>query len=97
MDLSLSNYYYNAKSHRYAYADGFTDGRPVWPDFVTRRILMQQFTNGVAHCSFTSAQDIAGIDAMMYWLDTGTRPDPSVFFPPALGFDPNFVPQPWPW
>ncbi|HEX9120037.1 MAG TPA: hypothetical protein VF840_05820 [Terriglobales bacterium] len=64
-------------------------------------LLMQQFSigNGVAntHCTFTSAQYLAGIDAMMYWLDTGTRPDPSVFFPRALGFDPNFVPQPWPW
>jgi len=64
-------------------------------------LLMQQFSigNGVAntHCTFTSAQYLAGIDAMMYWLDNGTRPDPSVFFPQALGFDPSFVPQPWPW
>lgn len=62
-------------------------------------LLMQQFSigNGVAntHCTFTSAQYLAGIDAMMYWLDTGNRPDPSVFF--TLGFDPSFVPQPWPW
>jgi pimeloyl-ACP methyl ester carboxylesterase len=58
--------------------------------------LMQQFVPGGAHCTFTSAQEIAGIDAMMYWLDTGNRPDPS-FFSPALGFDPSFVPQSWPW
>ncbi|RPI14213.1 MAG: hypothetical protein EHM65_04760 [Acidobacteriales bacterium] len=60
-------------------------------------LLMQQFTNGVAHCTFTSAQDIAGIDAMISWLETGNRPDPSSFFTPALGFDPSFEPQPWPW
>jgi pimeloyl-ACP methyl ester carboxylesterase len=64
-------------------------------------LLMQQFSvgNGVAntHCTFTSAQYLAGIDAMMYWLDTGTRPDPAVFFPEALGFKPNYAPDPWPW
>jgi pimeloyl-ACP methyl ester carboxylesterase len=66
-----------------------------------RKLLMQQFStgNGVVntHCTFTPAQILAGIDGMMYWLDTGKRPDPAVFFPPALGFDPNFVPPPWPW
>jgi len=60
-------------------------------------LLMQQFTNGAAHCTFTPEQEIAGIDAMMEWLDAGSRPDPSVFFTPALGFDPSFVPEPWPW
>ena len=60
-------------------------------------LLMQQFTNGVAHCSFTTDQDIAGIDAMMDWLDTGIRPDPSVFFTPALGFVPGYVLESWPW
>lgn len=60
-------------------------------------LLMQQFVPGGAHCTFTPEQVIAGIDAMMYWLDTGTRPDPSVFFPKSLGFDPDYVPGPWPW
>jgi len=64
-------------------------------------LLMQQFSagNGVAngHCTVSSAQVIASIDAMIYWLDTGNRPDPLVFFPPALGFVPGFVPPPWPW
>jgi pimeloyl-ACP methyl ester carboxylesterase len=60
-------------------------------------LLIQQFVTGGAHCTFTSAQDIAGIDGMMYWLDTGNRPDPSVFFTPALGFDPSYFPPPWPW
>ncbi len=60
-------------------------------------LLMQQFVPGGGHCTFTSAQIIAGLDAMMYWLDTGTRPNPSVFFPAALGFDSSYVPKPWPW
>ncbi len=60
-------------------------------------LLMQQFTHGVAHCTFTPAQELAAIDAMSSWLDTGNRPDPSSFFTPALGFDPSFEPQPWPW
>jgi pimeloyl-ACP methyl ester carboxylesterase len=64
-------------------------------------LLMQQFStgNGVAntHCTFTSAQYLASIDAMMHWLDTGSHPDPSVFFPPQIGFDPTYTPPPWPW
>ncbi len=64
-------------------------------------LLMQQFStgNGVAntHCTFTPAQYLAGIDAMMSWLDTGTRPDAAVFFPATLGFNPSYVPAPWPW
>ncbi len=58
-------------------------------------LLVQQFTDGVAHCYFTSAQDIAAVDAMMHWLDTGNRPDASFFTAP--GFLPGFVPAPWPW
>lgn len=64
-------------------------------------LLMQQFStgNGVAngHCTLSSPQVIASVDAMMYWLDTGNRPDPIVYFPPALGFVPGYVPPPWPW
>ena len=59
-------------------------------------LLLQQFTNGVAHCTFTSEQEIAGIDAMMDWLDTGNQPDPS-FFESVPGFVPSYVPPPWPW
>jgi hypothetical protein len=67
---------------------------------------MQQFTGGFktssgitvnGHCSFTSAQDIAGISAMMQWLDAGQRPDAGAYFPAALGFLPGFVAPPWPW
>jgi pimeloyl-ACP methyl ester carboxylesterase len=60
-------------------------------------LLMQQSVPGEAHCTFTSAPELKGIDAMMYWLDTGTRPDPSVFFTSALGFHPGWVPPEWPW
>jgi pimeloyl-ACP methyl ester carboxylesterase len=68
-------------------------------------LLMQQFTTGVStpngvlntHVTFSPAQYFAAIDAMMYWLDTGNRPDPAVFFPTSLGFDPGYVPPEWPW
>jgi pimeloyl-ACP methyl ester carboxylesterase len=65
--------------------------------------LMQQFTAGYrtpsntavnGHCTFTSAQNQAGIDAMVSWLDTATRPDP--FFPASLGFLQGYVPPTWP-
>lgn len=73
----------------------------AYRDTVERRgmgdLLMQAFVPGGAHCTFTSAQEIAAIDAMMSWLETGTRPDPSFFFPAALGFDSGFIPPPWPW
>jgi pimeloyl-ACP methyl ester carboxylesterase len=67
-------------------------------------LLMQQFTAGYrtpggavvnGHCTFTSAQNVAGIDAMVSWLDTGDRPE--AFFPASLGFVPGLVPPPWPW
>ena len=67
-------------------------------------LLMQQFTAGYrtpsgttvnGHCTFTSAQNVAGIDAMMHWLDTGNRPEE--LFPATLGFLPGLVPPPWPW
>jgi pimeloyl-ACP methyl ester carboxylesterase len=58
-------------------------------------LLVQQFTDGIAHCYFTSEQDIAAVDAMMHWLDTGNRPDASFFTAP--GFLPGFVPEPWAW
>lgn len=60
-------------------------------------LLMQQFVPGGSHCTFTPEQGMAAIDAMMYWLDTGTRPDPAVFFPTTLGFDPNYILESWPW
>ncbi len=59
--------------------------------------LMQQYVLGGGHCMFTPAQIVAGIDAMMSWLDTGNRPDSTVFFPESLGFDSDYTPDPWPW
>jgi hypothetical protein len=68
-------------------------------------LLIQQFTTGTidatgtfqnTHCSFSSTQDLAAIHAMIYWLETGIRPDAS-FFPAELGFDPSYVPPSWPW
>jgi len=67
-------------------------------------LLMQQFTAGYrtpsgtivnGHCTFTSAQNVAGIDAMVSWLDTGNRP--GAFFPASLGFLPGYVPPSWLW
>jgi pimeloyl-ACP methyl ester carboxylesterase len=73
-----------------------------WGDL---NLLIQQFTTGTidatgffqnTHCSFCSDQDLAAINAMMHWLETGSRPDAS-FFPAELGFDPFYIMQPWPW
>ncbi len=64
-------------------------------------LLLQAYSlgDGTAntHCTFTPAQYLAGIDAMMSWLDTGTRPSSSDFFKPELGFAQNYVPPDWPW
>lgn len=58
-------------------------------------LLLQEFTNGVGHCAFTTQQDVAAITAMAYWLDTGSRPDISFFSAP--GFTSGYVPPPWRW
>jgi hypothetical protein len=47
-------------------------------------------------CEITAEQLQAGIDGMVYWLETGTQPDRNTFFPDALGFDHTFQPDPWP-
>jgi pimeloyl-ACP methyl ester carboxylesterase len=63
-------------------------------------LLVQQFTAGNGamntHCTFTSAQDLAAVDAMMHWLDTGERPGDS-FFPLGLGFVRPYAANPWRW
>jgi len=58
-------------------------------------MLVQAFTDGNWHCGFTGSQLLSAIDAMDYWLDTGTRPSPE-FFPAALGFVPGYAPNAWP-
>ena len=60
-----------------------------------RSLLVQQFTESVPHCGFTSAQDLAAVNGMVYWLDTGTAPT-SAMFPESIGFDSDFVPPAWP-
>ena len=65
-------------------------------------LLMQVYSDGIpgvlnTHVTFLPAQYFAAIDAMMYWLDTGNRPNPSVYFPQSLGFTPNYVVPKWPW
>lgn len=71
--------------------------------------LLQVYTPGFGHCSFTPDQWIANVDAMSEWL-SGRRPDPSdpgLFPPPgddqpwifplsAEGFINDFEPGPWP-
>jgi pimeloyl-ACP methyl ester carboxylesterase len=58
-------------------------------------LLVQQFTNGIGHCAFTTAQNVASIAAMVDWLETGNRPTSSLFTAP--GFEPTYVPDPWRW
>jgi hypothetical protein len=58
--------------------------------------LMQVYTNGVGHCTFTPDQVLSTIDAMQFWLDTGNKPG-FAFFPPSMGFDHDFRPPQWPY
>ena len=56
-------------------------------------LLFQTYTNGNGHCAFTGVQFLTAVGAIDTWVRTGVKPT-SVFFPPALGFDPTFVPPP---
>lgn len=58
--------------------------------------LVQAYNRAVGHNAFTTRQLLAALAAMESWLDTGTKPGPSVF-PEVLGFDNAFVPPPWPY
>jgi len=58
--------------------------------------LVQAFSAAPGHCSFSTAQLLAGLDAMNHWLDTGARPDDS-FFPTTAGFLVGFAPPMWPF
>lgn len=57
--------------------------------------LVQVYTEGVGHCSFTKQQLLAAIVAMETWLETGSAPGPD-FFPKSKGFDNDYMPPPWP-
>ena len=58
-------------------------------------LLVQKYTEGNMHVVFTPKQVYAAFKAMKYWLNTGTRPNDN-FFPTAMGFDNNYIPQDWP-
>lgn len=58
-------------------------------------MLVQAFTDGNWHCGFTGEQLLSAVDAMEYWLDTGSRPG-TEFFPARRGFVPDYVPNAWP-
>ncbi len=55
--------------------------------------LFQTYTTGVGHCNFTGPQLLTAVGAIDFWVRTGVKPT-AAFFPPSLGFDPNFVPPP---
>jgi pimeloyl-ACP methyl ester carboxylesterase len=60
-----------------------------------RKYLLQEFTTGTGHCSFTTDQNMTAVNSMMQWLDSGKRPGDSLF-PPELGFVPDYTPPLWP-
>ena len=53
-------------------------------------LLVQQFSSGLA------TRELAAVDAMTGWLDSGNRPGQSSF-PPALGFVRGYVAPAWRW
>lgn len=57
--------------------------------------LLQVYTDGVGHCTFTETQTMTLIQGMESWLNTGTKPDLS-FFPASQGFVHAFQPPAWP-
>lgn len=61
----------------------------------TSDLLVQKYTNGNMHAVFTPEQVCAALEAMVYWLDTGTPPGDD-FFPTDLGFNNGYVPLEWP-
>jgi pimeloyl-ACP methyl ester carboxylesterase len=58
--------------------------------------LVQVYTKNVGHNVQTAAQLLALLEAMESWLNSGKRPDASLF-PEDKGFDNKFVPPPWPY
>lgn len=55
--------------------------------------LVQVYTNGNGHCSFTGPQLLAALAGVDVWAATGTPPD-AADFPAASGFVPGFQPPP---
>lgn len=58
-------------------------------------LLVQTFTNGNGHCSFTGPQLVTALTALDRWVATGQSPG-LASFPAALGFLPGFVAPAWP-
>jgi pimeloyl-ACP methyl ester carboxylesterase len=58
-------------------------------------LLVQVYTTGIGHGSFTTDQYFAAIRAVEEWARSGTPP-PSSAFPAELGFIPGYVPPAWP-
>ena len=58
-------------------------------------LLLQVFTEGAGHCTFTPGQLLQAVKAMEFWLEYGTKPG-SDFFPADLGFIADFTPGDWP-
>lgn len=56
--------------------------------------LVQVYTNGLGHCTFTPQQLLAVVAGMESWLETGVAPD-EAYFPETIGFDNDFEPLPW--
>jgi hypothetical protein len=58
--------------------------------------LLQGYVTTPGHCVFSFDQMVQALNVLMGWLVTGTKPTPSDAFPVALGFEPAYVPGPWP-
>jgi pimeloyl-ACP methyl ester carboxylesterase len=58
-------------------------------------LLVQVYTTGIGHGSFTTDQYLRAIQAVESWARSGTPP-PSSAFPAELGFIPGYVPPAWP-
>jgi len=56
--------------------------------------LVQVYTNGFGHCTFTPEQLLAVVAGMESWLETGVAPD-ETDFPENIGFDNDYEPLPW--
>ena len=57
--------------------------------------LFQTYTTGNGHCAFTGPQLLTAVGAIDNWVRNGVKPTAATF-PAALGFNPGFVPPPFP-
>jgi pimeloyl-ACP methyl ester carboxylesterase len=59
------------------------------------QLLVQVYTAGIGHCSFTIDQSLRAVRAVDEWARSGVPPDQGTF-PAELGFITGIVPPPWP-